>query len=410
MIKLKTTKTKKKTLGELVNQKTKEIEKEKRKAKAEFVEKIKNEIIPRAGDVVTGKVIEIGKNIIYIDLGPLGIGVIRGKELWETMDAYTDLKVGDEVKVTILELENREGNIELTFKKLSKEQAWKELIEKKNKGETFSVKIQNANKGGLLTTIAGISAFMPVSQLTPEHYPRVEGGDQDKILSKLQKFIGKKMTVKVLAVNPKEDKLILSEKMAALDQQKKRLNLLRVGDIVEGTVSGVVDFGAFVKFPSPRKKDEIFEGLVHISELSWKRVSDPENIVKVGDKVKAEIIGIDETKITLSIKKLQKDPWQTAIKKYKVGQIVEGKIIKIEPFGAFVQLDKDIHGLAHISELSNEKIKHPEEALRVGEKKKFKILSIEPEEHRLGLSLKITEKRKTKENKAEVKDKIKSKK
>ena len=238
---------------------------------------------------------------------------------------------------------------------------------------------------------------MPVSQLIPEHYPKVEGGDQNKILSKLQKFIGKKMVVKLIAADPKEKKLIISEKKAILDEQKRKLNKIKIGDVVSGKITAVVDFGAFVKFNLPKEKEK-FEGLIHISELSWKRVTDPQKIVKVGDQVQAEIIGVDDTKITLSIKKLQKDPWVDAAKKYKVGQTVVGTITKIEPFGAFAQLDRDIHGLVHISEFSSKKVKSTD-FLKVGEKRKFKILSIEPEEHRLGLSLRAIAEEKEKNKK-----------
>lgn len=392
------------TFDDLIQQKTKEIEQEKKKNQEILMAQIKNQPLPKVGGTIKGKVIEITKNVVRLDLGPFGFGVVRGEELWESIDAYVDLKVGDEVEATILELENEEGEMELSFKKQSRLSVWQELSKKQKTGEIITVKIKGANKGGLLTTIFGIQAFLPVSQLTPEHYPRVEGGDSAKILAKLQRFIGQKMRVKILSTDPAEDKLIISEKAAVLDEQRKRLALLKIGDIVEGTISGIVDFGAFIKFPSPRKNDEIFEGLIHISELSWQKVKKIEDIVKTGQKVKAEIIGIDSSKITLSLKRLQKDPWQEEVKKYKVGQKVKGKVIKFEPFGAFVQLDKIICGLVHISELSEKKIKHPEEVLKLGQEYEFKILSIEPEEHRLGLSLRAL-KEKKKEEKHEEKNK-----
>lgn len=384
---------KSKTLDELVHEKSKEIEKEKKETLNTFASYLEKETLPKIGGTVNGKVIEIGKNAVRIDLGPYGLGVVRGEELWESMDAYIDLKIGDRVEVTVLEIENEDGEMELSFRKLSKLGVWTELNKKMKEGEVITIKIQSANKGGLLSTIFGISAFMPVSQLTPEHYPRVEGGEQTRILSKLQVFVGKKMKIKIISCDQKEDKLIISEKAAILDQQKKRLTLLKVGDIVEGTISGVVDFGAFVKFLSPRDTKEEFEGLIHISEISWQKIKDPANILKIGQKVKAEIIGIDPSKITLSLKRLQKDPWQEEIKKYKVGQKVKGEVVKFEPFGAFVQLDKIICGLVHLSEISNGKIKKAAEIIKLGETYEFKILSIEPEEHRLGLSLKALEKK-----------------
>lgn len=378
------------SFDELVSKKVREAEKEKTDKIKNFTSVIASQPIPQVGKEVSGKIIEISKNAIRLDLGAYGLGVIRGEELWETADSQSDFKIGDEIKATVLELENEEGEMELTFKKLTTGEIWKELLQKKEKEEIIFVKIQGANKGGLLSTIYGIPAFMPTSQLTPEHYPKVEGGDQYQILSKLQKFVGKKMAVRIITADSKEKKLIISEKQAILDRQKKKLAKIKIGDIVEGKITAVIDFGAFLKFHLPNDPDE-FEGLIHISELSWKRVGNPEDIVKVGQKVRAEIIGVDNTKITLSIKKLQKDPWKSAVKKYKVGQTVLGEITKVEPFGAFVQLDRDIHGLVHVSEFSAKKIADPKKILKIGDKKKFKILSIEPEEHRLGLSLKAVE-------------------
>lgn len=375
------------SLDELVTKKVKEQEDEKDSELKSFAASIASQDIPKIGDKIKGKVLESSKNAIRLDLGIYGIGIIRGEELWETMDTFSDLKVGDEMEATILELHNEEGDIELTFRKATKKEMWDELIEKKDKRESIYVKVQGANKGGLLTKIYGISAFMPVSQLTPEHYPKVEGGDQQQIVSLLQEFVGKKMKVNIITADIKEKKIIVSEKQAILDKQKQKLNKLKVGDIVDGTITAVVDFGAFVKFRLPNM-DYDFEGLIHISELSWKRVDNPENIVSVGEDMKAEIIGIDNNKITLSIKKLKEDPWQEAIKSYKVGQIVDGEVVKIEPFGAFIQLDRDIHGLLHVSEFSKKDNSEDNKDVKLGDKRKFKILSIEPEEHRLGLSIK----------------------
>ena len=399
---------KKSSLDELVTKKVKEEEDEKSEELKSFASQIASQDIPQIGNKIKGKVMEVSKNSIQIDLGIYGIGIIRGEELWETMDAYSDLKEGDDIEATILELHNEEGDIELTFRKATKKEVWDELIEKKDKRESVYVKVQGANKGGLLTKIYGISAFMPVSQLTPEHYPKVEGGDQHQIMSLLQEFVGKKMKVNIITADFKEKKIIVSEKQAILDKQKQKLDKLKVGNVVDGTITAVVDFGAFVKFRLPDMEYD-FEGLIHISELSWKRVDNPENIVKVGEDMKAEIIGIDNNKITLSIKKLKKDPWQEAIKNYKVGQKVTGEVVKIEPFGAFIQLDRDIHGLLHISEFSKKDEDGKKQDVKLGDKREFKILSIEPEEHRLGLSIKALSE-KPKEDKKDSKKANKKKK
>lgn len=386
------TKPKSGDLDDLVNEKTEEIKKEEEVAVDEFVKAVESQQIPQISDKIKGKVLDFNKNEVYIDLEEFGVGVVRGRELWEALDVYREFKIGEEVESEIVELENENGMMELSFKKTSKEQAWKELDEKRAKEQLITVKIQEANKGGLLTTLCGIPAFLPVSQLSSEHYPRVENGDTSRILSMLNDFIGRKLNVKIITVDQKENKLIISEKKVVFDEQKKNMKGLKMGDVVEGTVSGIVDFGAFVKFDG-------LEGLVHISELSWQRINSPDEVVKIDEKVKVEVIGIDDSKITLSIKRLAQDPWAEAVKKYKVGQIVDGEVIKLAPYGAFIQLDKDIHGLAHISELSAGKVASVEELLHAGDKKEFKILSIDPKEHRLGLSLKGAEKSEETEDK-----------
>lgn len=368
-------------LGELVELKTEEIKEEAKAETKGFLQAIQSENIPQVGEKINGKVLDSTKNEVFIDLGKFGVGVVRGRELWEALDVYREFKMGEPVEAEIVDMENEMGMMELSFKKTSKDQAWKELEEKMQKEELVTVKIQEVNKGGLLTTLCGIPAFLPVSQLSSEHYPRVENGDTSKIFSLLRDFIGRKLDVKIITVDQKENKLILSEKKVVFDEQKKHMKKIKVGDVVDGVVTGVVDFGAFVKFGN-------LEGLVHISELSWQRINNPDEVVKIGDEVKAEVIGIDDTKITLSMKKLQKDPWIEAVKKYKVGEIVEGEVIKTAPYGAFIQLDKDVHGLVHVSELSEKKVERTENVVSIGDKAKFKILSIDPEEHRLGLSLK----------------------
>lgn len=371
-------------LSNLVEKKTKEVKKEKEKAKKKLLSKMEDLPIPKIGDSLSGRILDVSKNVVHVELGPYGIGVVRGPELWEALDTYKSLEVGDEVTAKVLELENEEGNFELSFKQASFDEAWADLKEKKEKEKVICCKIQEANRGGLLSSINGVSAFLPVSQLAPEHYPRVEGGASKEILALLKEFVGQKLNVKIITADEEEEKLIISEKEAALEKEKKKITSLKVGDIIEGEISGITNFGAFMRF-------DHLEGLVHISELAWQLIENPKDVVKIGQKVKAEIIGLDGTKIFLSIKKLTKDPWKTISKKYKVGQLVMGEVTKVQPFGIFVQLDKDIHGLVHISELTAKEIKSPEEVVKVGQKRKFKILSIEPEEHRMGLSLKAVE-------------------
>lgn len=341
--------------------------------------------LPKVGDIVQGTILSISKNEAIVDIDRITTGVVRGRELFDESGEYTDLKVGDEVHATVLELENENGQMELSFRSAGHQKAWDELTRLMNSGEVVEVPAADANRGGLMVLVGRIEGFLPVSQLTPEHYPRVEGGDKSRILELLQKFIGHNLRVKVIDVNEGEGKLIVSEKSAWAKEHAQIVAGYNVGDVVDGAVTGVVDFGAFVEF------GQHLEGLIHISELAWQRVENPRDLVKPGDRLKAMIIGIEGTKISLSLKRLKEDPWKKAVEKYQVGQVVTGKVLKLNPFGAFVELDAEIHGLAHISELSKKTVHSPAEVLKAGDSREFKIISIEPEAHRLGLSIKALE-------------------
>ncbi|MDP2934121.1 MAG: S1 RNA-binding domain-containing protein [bacterium] len=333
------------------------------------------------GEVLEGTILSKGKNEVYIDIPGYGLGVVRGRELYDDERILSKMKVGDIVFALVVEPENKEGNVELSFRKAGHERVWsgfKELLDKK---EIVQTKILEANKGGLMVELNNVMGFLPVSQLSTQHYPRVEDGDKNKIFSILQSYVGQMFSVRVITADPEEEKLIVSEKAALEEQTKQKLSQLAMGTIVDGVITGVVDFGVFVKF------GEELEGLVHISELAWQRIDDPKNLFKVGDQVRAQIISLDNDRISLSVKRLSRDPWEDVVKKYQVGQVVVGRVTKIVPFGAFVELDDDIHGLAHLGELSPNPISDPKEAVTEGEEHSFKIISIEPENHRLGLSL-----------------------
>ncbi len=338
--------------------------------------------LPEVGAVVEGVVISTANNEVHIDLGGIATGVVRGPELVDESGIYTNLRPGDTISATVLDIENELGELELSFREAGHKKAWEELDRLFRDQEIVQAQILDANKGGLLARVGNVTGFLPVSQLTVEHYPRVEGANKAKILERLKTYIGETFTVRIIDVDEFEGKLIVSEKAAREHEQSARLSEYTVGDTVEGVVTGVVNFGAFVEFGAG------LEGLVHISELAWQRIDNPKDIINVGGKVKAQIISIDGGRISLSIRRLQTDPWKEVTKKYTVGDEVEGTVLKLNPFGAFVELDHDIHGLAHISELSWKKIQSPEEVLKVGEKFKFKIVSIEPDHHRLGLSVK----------------------
>jgi small subunit ribosomal protein S1 len=335
----------------------------------------------KAGDMVEGTLISVGKNEVYVDLEGYGVGVVRGRELYDDEATLNSLKPGDKIFVSVVEPENKEGIVELSLRQAGQERVWQTLKAKMESKEVIRTKILEANKGGLMVEINNVMGFLPVSQLSLDHYPRVEDGDKNKILSILQSYVNQLFDVQIITADSEEEKLIVSEKAVFEKEMEQKMSQLKIGMVVEGTVTGVVDFGAFVKFGE-------MEGLVHISELAWQRIENPRDIVKVGQKIQAKIISIDKGRVSLSIKQLQQDPWLEAVKKYQIGQIVTGKVSKIMPFGVFVELDKDIAGLCHIMELSHETVKNPEEFLKPGEEKEFKIISIEPSEHRLGLSLK----------------------
>ncbi len=361
--------------------------------------------IPKVGDTIKGKVISSAKNEVRIDIEGFRTGVVRGRELFDPSRDISEVKTGDEVEATVVELENENGEVELSFRFAGHRKAWDTLNELYRTGGPIAVKVTEASKGGLLVRINHISAFLPVSQLSPENYPRVAGGDKGKILEKLKSFVGKALDVRVIDVNEREEKVIVSEKAVWEDKQRSIISRFKVGDTVEGTVSALADFGAFVKF-------DILEGLVHISEIAWQRIDHPRDLLKVGDTVRAEIIGIEGSKIFLSMKKLIDDPWKNVGDRYRIGQLVKGKIIKANPFGFFVELDPDIHGLAHISELSKKPVKDMTEIAKVGEEKEFMVVSVEPEQHRLGLSLKAIDEQEEKQEelKEEKKEKAAAKK
>jgi len=353
----------------------------------ELLKKSDSPKLPKVGDLVFGKVIEIGTGAVYLDLGPLGTGAIRGPELYDGLNTLDQLKLDDEVSATILEVENEDNCLELSFRQAGQEKVWQSLKNKMEQDELIITPILDANKGGLIIEIDSIVGFLPVSQLSLDHYPRVAEADKIQILAQLKKYIGQNFQVKIINLNQEKEKLIVSEKAAQTDELQKILNNLKLGMIVEGRISGVTDFGAFIKFKIPASpaggpdSEKETEGLIHISEMAWQRIENPGELVKVNDKVKAKIINLSNSRISLSLKELQDDPWKDIEKKYKIDQEIKGKVIKIDHFGAFVQLDQDIHGLAHVSQF-------PEGInLKIGKQYRFKIISLEPKEHRLGLEL-----------------------
>lgn len=337
--------------------------------------------MPRVGDLVRGTVLSISKNGVVLDIDGRLTGLVRGKELDDESGDYSRLAIGETVEATIVELENEQGMLELSLRQAGHRKAWDYLQKIFDSGETVDAKIMDANKGGLMVKVGNVEGFLPVSQLTTEHYPRVEGGDRNRILERLKSYVGQTFRVKVITLKEQEEKLIVSEKQAWEREQNELLAQYQVGSEVAGVVTGVVDFGAFVEF------GDGLEGLVHISELAWQRIDNPQDVIKVGDQIRAKIISLDDGRVSLSLKQLVPDPWKDVASRYKVGQIVSGKILKLSPYGAFVELDSDIHGLAHVSELAGKTGGAASAVLKPGETHEFKIISLEPGAHRLGLAL-----------------------
>ncbi|MBU0981228.1 S1 RNA-binding domain-containing protein [Patescibacteria group bacterium] len=336
-------------------------------------------IVPEPGQLVEGTVITVEKNCVMVDIDGLQTGIIAGRETRDASETIKNLEPGDNITACVLESENDEGLVVLSLRRASQEKTWKKFINAYEKNESFKVRPKEANKGGLLLEIDGIKGFIPVSQLAPLHYPRVNGADSAKILARLQKLVGTEFTVKIISIDKENGKLILSEKAAYSDQRHATLGDLKVGDVVEGTISGIVKFGIFVAFDG-------LEGLVHISEIAWGHVTNPNDFGKLGDKMKVKVIGIEGDKISLSVKQLSEDPWEKIAKNYKLNAMVKAKITRLAPFGAFVELSDDINGLIHSSEIPGNPA-DPSDVLKVGQTVEAKVIEVNQDERRIGLSL-----------------------
>lgn len=330
----------------------------------------------KTGDVIEGTVLSIKKHEAWIDLGSHGLGIVLRREL-----SAANLEEGKPITVSVVDPDVDEGYVLLSMRRAAKDKGWDELQRQFDAGEIIEIIPYDANRGGLLIEAEGIRGFLPVSQLSAGHYPRVSGADKDEILQKLNALVNKTLKVRILDVSKKDNKLIVSEKEALKDELQDRFAKLKVGDEVEGVITGVIDFGAFVNVDS-------IEGLIHISEISWERVEDPKDYVKVGQKVKAKIIAIDKDRLSLSLKQMSEDPWLHEVKAFKKGDTVEGKITRITPFGAFVQLSPAVEALVHVSEMGDDESIDPEKIFQLNEKKKFTVLDIDLEGRKIALSLK----------------------
>lgn len=336
----------------------------------------------KEGDLVNVKLLAKTAKAVHFDLGKFGTGIVYGAELMNSKEIIKSLNIGDTISAKVAELENEDGFIELSLVNAQAQRNWQSLKDIKDSGEVITVKIKGANSGGLIADISDTKAFLPVSQLSTQHYPRIEKGDQSKILAELKKFVGEEMKVKVIDVNSRTNKLIISEKEAGEENVKELIGKYNVGDVIDGIVSGIADFGAFVRFMD----NPSVEGLIHISELDWKLIDSPKEVVKVDEAIKVKIIDIKDGKIFLSLKALKPNPWDTINEKIKAGDEVSGSVYKTNPFGAYIDLGNEIYGLIHVSEFGS--LDELKKQLESGKKHKFIVEAVKPEEKRVVLKLK----------------------
>jgi small subunit ribosomal protein S1 len=330
------------------------------------------------GELIEGTVLAIGKMEMYVEIPQYGTGIIFGREFMNARDMIKNVNVGDMVKGKIVERENNNGYIELSLKEARQALVWSDAEKAMKSEQALELPIKEANKGGLIVEWQGIAGFLPASQLRSENYPRVDDGNKDEILKELKKLVGKKLSLSIIGVNPKEGKLIFSEKGNTKEDKKEIITKYNVGDELDCEVTGVVDFGIFLKVENG------LEGLVHISEIDWSLVDDPRSMYKLGDKVKAKVIEIKDGKISLSIKALKENPWTRVSKKYKKDDTVTGVVIKFNKHGALASIEEGVSGLVHVSEFGDEK--KLKEALSLGKSYSFKITLFDPKEHKMTLS------------------------
>ena len=352
------------------------------------------------GDVVEGTVVRIDPDEILVDFGGKSEGVVSNRELMSRRgprdgdEARQELKVGDEVLVYVLQPESPEGHAVLSLRRAGLERKWRAMQERFDAGEIVEARVIDHNKGGLIVDL-GVRGFVPISQIVD--FPRRPRDEQPRdaaqeIAEKLQPFVGRTLRLKILEVNRKANRLILSEKVALYEERREKrdelFSSLQVGQRVQGTVRSIAPFGVFIDLGG-------IDGLVHKSELSWNKVNNPETAYAIGDEVEAEVIDINHERgrISLSIRRLQPDPWQESVAKYKIGDVISGTVTKLVNFGAFVRVEEGLEGLIHISELSNQRVAHPGDVVKEGDTLNLKIISLDSERHRLGLSLKQAEER-----------------
>jgi small subunit ribosomal protein S1 len=338
------------------------------------------------GDTVDGVIMRIDKDEILVDIGSKAEGVVPSREMQSLSDEdKSTLHIGSELLVFVVQAEDKEGRATLSVDKARQERSWRLLQTAFESGDPIKARVVNYNKGGLLVNLEGVRGFVPASQVSG-----ISRGPDTQKQSDMAKMVNTDLTLKVIEINRNRNRLILSERQAVQEQRETKkdelLSRLSEGDVRTGIVSSVCDFGAFVDIGGA-------DGLVHLSEISWSRVKHPSEVLKVGDKVQVSILNIDNDRkrIALSIKRTQSEPWTRVGERYQLGQMVEGTITQLASFGAFARIEDGIEGLIHVSELGDERIQHPREAVQEGDVVQARIIRIDPARKRMGLSLRASD-------------------
>jgi small subunit ribosomal protein S1 len=332
---------------------------------------------PANDDVVEGSVIAVGRARVFVDLPPFGTGIIYGREYLSARETLKNVNIGDTVTAKVVGTDNAEGYIELSLREARQALIWNEAEVALQKKSVFTLPVSDANKGGLIINWNGLQGFLPASQLSPAHYPRVPDGDKEKIFAELKKMVGQSLEVVIITASPKEQKLIFAEKGAGMSERATLVEKYHVGDVLKGVVTGATDFGVFVKL------EEGLEGLVHISEMDWALVENPKTRYKIGEEIQVKVIEIKEGKVSLSIKALVDDPWKAAAAKYVKDQRVDAVVIKYNKHGALASIEEGVAGLVHISEFASEA--ELRSKLELGKVYPFVITFFEPKDRRMTL-------------------------
>lgn len=350
---------------------------------AEFIKtEVSNVNLLKVTDIVQGTVIEKGSREMTVDLGAHGVGIVYRGELQNAREIVRNLKPGDALSAKVVEVDNEDGYIELSLAQADKQKAWEVVQDLKEQEEIIKIKFTAFNKGGLVGDLKGLSAFLPVSQVVTNFEGKNTINNKEDIAVVLESLVGSELEIRIIDANPRTNKLIVSEKAAREESAKELAQNYEVGQIVEGVVSGVADFGAFIRFTD----NPAVEGLIHVSELGYRMIENPKEVINVDDAVKAKIVDIREGKISLSLKALMPDPWTHVKEYYKEGQEVKGTVYGFHPFGAIINLDHDVQGQVHIASFGS--VEEMKKQLEAGKEFTFIIESLNPEEKKFLLKLK----------------------